>query len=422
MTTPTRSGVTQIARTGLSWLDIPDEPDLTRMRRETSVRLHAAMADQGVDALVLLGNGSVVYATGISWPLADAGLSHVERPVAIVLADDEHPHLFLPFREGAASETDLPADHLHGPVYLEFEEGVEQFAETLSGLVPAGATIGVDELTGAMRRAGDRLFPRPPVDAAPVVGAAKLVKTIDQISCLRRATQITEQAVSEIQAALAPGVRQIDLSAEFVRRAFELGASTNMFDSIWQVMPASKAEGTWTTTGDLALPLLTTERELQRGDVLWTDVSITYQGYCSDHGRTWIVGQDPTPRQQEQFDKWRQVVEAVLAVTRAGASCGDLGRAAIEANGGTPPWLPHFYLGHGIGSNAAEMPMIGTDLGQQWDDNFVFPAGMLLVFEPVIWEDGTGGYRGEEIVVITDDGWMPLTAYPYDPYEVSGGN
>ncbi|MDF2586089.1 MAG: peptidase [Mycobacterium sp.] len=422
MTTSTRSGVTQIARTGLSWLDIPDEPDLTRMRRETSVRLHAAMADQGVDALVLLGNGSVVYATGISWPLADAGLSHVERPVAIVLADDEHPHLFLPFREGAASETDLPADHLHGPVYLEFEEGVEQFAKTLSGLVPAGATIGVDELTGAMRRAGDRLFPRPPVDAAPVVGAAKLVKTIDQISCLRRATQITEQAVSEIQAALAPGVRQIDLSAEFVRRAFELGASTNMFDSIWQVMPASKAEGTWTTTGDLALPLLTTERELQRGDVLWTDVSITYQGYCSDHGRTWIVGQDPTPRQQEQFDKWRQVVEAVLAVTRAGASCGDLGRAAIEANGGTPPWLPHFYLGHGIGSNAAEMPMIGTDLGQQWDDNFVFPAGMLLVFEPVIWEDGTGGYRGEEIVVITDDGWMPLTAYPYDPYEVSGGN
>jgi Xaa-Pro aminopeptidase len=422
MTTSTRSGMTQIARTGLSWLDIPDEPDLTRMRRETSVRLHAAMADQGVDALVLLGNGSVVYATGISWPLADAGLSHVERPVAIVLADDEHPHLFLPFREGAASETDLPADHLHGPVYLEFEEGVEQFAKTLSGLVPAGATIGVDELTGAMRRAGDRLFPRPPVDAAPVVGAAKLVKTIDQISCLRRATQITEQAVSEIQAALAPGVRQIDLSAEFVRRAFELGASTNMFDSIWQVMPASKAEGTWTTTGDLALPLLTTERELQRGDVLWTDVSITYQGYCSDHGRTWIVGQDPTPRQQEQFDKWRQVVEAVLAVTRAGASCGDLGRAAIEANGGTPPWLPHFYLGHGIGSNAAEMPMIGTDLGQQWDDNFVFPAGMLLVFEPVIWEDGTGGYRGEEIVVITDDGWMPLTAYPYDPYEVSGGN
>ncbi|WP_304111578.1 Xaa-Pro peptidase family protein [Mycolicibacterium bacteremicum] len=422
MTAATVRGVTQIARTGYSFLEIPDEPDLDRMRREVSARLQAAMAEQGVDVLVLLGNSNVMYATGISWPLADAGLSHIERPVAVVLAGDEHPHLFLPFREGSASESGLPDDHLNGPVYLEFDEGVEDFARILRRLLPADATIAVDELTGAMRRAGSALFPTEPVDAAPVIGAAKLVKTIDQISCIRRACQITEQAVAEIQKSLAPGVRQIDLSAEFVRRTFELGATTNMFDSIWQVMPASKAAGTWTTTGDLALPLLTTEREVAEGDVLWTDVSIAYRGYCSDHGRTWIVGQDPTPAQQAQFDKWRTIVDAVLSVTRAGASCGDLGRAATAAAGGQQPWLPHFYLGHGIGTSAAEMPMIGTDLGQEWDDNFVFPAGMLLVFEPVVWEDGTGGYRGEEIVVVTEDGWMPLTAYPYDPYEVSGGN
>ena len=90
-----------------------------------------------------------------------------------------------------------------------------------------------------------------------------------------------------------------------------------------------------------------------------------------------------------------------------------------RATGGDKPWLPHYYLGHGIGTNAAEMPMIGTDLGQEWDDNFVFPAGMALVLEPVVWEDGTGGYRSEEIIVVTDDGWMPLTDYSYDPYEVT---
>jgi len=421
-TTSTGTGVTQIARTGYTWLDIPDEPDFDRLRREVGLRLHAAMADQGIDALVLLGNSNVMYATGISWPLADAGLSHVDRPVAIVLADDEHPHLFLPFREGAAQESAMPDDHLHGPVYLEFDEGVADFAKILAHLVPADSTVAVDELTGAMRRAGAALFATAPVDAAPVIGAAKLVKTIDQMACIRRACQITEQAVAEIQKSLVPGVRQIDLSAEFVRRTFELGATTNMFDSIWQVMPASRAEGAWTTTGDLALPLLTTEREVSQGDVLWTDVSIAYHGYCSDHGRTWIVGQDPTPAQQQQFDTWSRIVDAVLSVTKAGATCGDLGRAATAANNGTKPWLPHFYLGHGIGTSAAEMPMIGTDLGQSWDDNFVFPDGMLLVFEPVVWQDGTGGYRGEEIVVVTEGGWMPLTSYPYDPYEVSRGN
>lgn len=409
--------MTAFATAGSTALDIPDLPDRARMYRESGARLRSAMADNDVDALILLGNGSVVYATGASWPLLDAGLSHVERPVAIVLAGDEHPHLFMPFREGVMPDLRVPADHIHPPLYLEFDEGVEHLARVLADLVPTGATVAVDELTGAMRRAADRLFAGGlAVDAAPVIGAAKLVKTLDQIACIRKACRITEEAAADVQKSLAPGVRQIDLSAQFVRRAFELGATANMLEAIWQVMPASKAEGTWTTTGDLALPLLTTERELSSGDVLWTDVSITYTGYCSDFGRTWLVGDSPTSRQQDQFHKWRDILDAVLTVTKAGATSGDLARAAIAANGGRKPWLPHFYLGHGIGTNAAEMPMIGTDLGQEFDDNFVFPAGMVLVLEPVVWEDGTGGYRSEEIVVITEDGCTSLTDYPYAPY------
>lgn len=409
--------MTTFATSGAAALALPDLPDRRRMYREVGARLRAAMRESGVDALVLLGNGNVVYATGASWPLLDAGLSHVERPIAIVLADDEHPHLFMPSWEGAGSQSLLPEDHVHGPLYLEFDEGVEHFVGVLASLVAPGATIAVDEMTGAMRRASSRLFPAgPPSDAALVVGPAKLVKTLDQMSCIRHACRITEQAAAEVQQALVPGVRQIDLSARFVRRAFELGATANMLEAIWQVMPNSRADGVWTTTGDLALPLLTTERELVTGDVLWTDVSITYEGYCSDMGRTWLVGTDPTPRQQDQFLKWRSILDAVLAVTRAGATSGDLARAAITAAGGQKPWLPHFYLGHSIGTNAAEMPMIGTDLGEDFDDGFVFPAGMVLVLEPVVWEDGTGGYRSEEIVVITEDGYSSITDYPYTPY------
>jgi Xaa-Pro dipeptidase len=413
--------VTTFATSGSSVLEIPDTPDLARMYRECGARLRASMKEKGVDALLLLGNGNVVYAAGISWRLLDAGLSHVERPVALVLADDEHPHLFMPLREGSVSEASdcqIPDSHVHGPLYLEFDEGVEKLARVLAELVPAGAAVAVDELTGAMRRAAGTLFPSgPPSDAAQVVGPAKLVKTPDQISCIRTACRITEEAVTGVQKSLAPGVRQVDLSAAFVRRAFELGATANMLEAIWQVMPTTRnSGGVWTTTGDLALPLLTTERELAKGDVLWTDVSITFKGYCSDFGRTWLVDEEPSPRQQAQFAKWRDILDAVLAVTKAGATSGDLARAAIAANGGRKPWLPHFYLGHGIGTNAAEMPMIGTDLGQEFDDNFVFPAGMMLVLEPVVWENGTGGYRSEEIVVITEDGHQSITDYPYAPY------
>ncbi len=60
--------------------------------------------------------------------------------------------------------------------------------------------------------------------------------------------------------------------------------------------------------------------------------------------------------------------------------------------------------------------MIGTDLGQKFDEHFVLREGMVLVLEPVVWEDGTGGYRSEEVLVITEEGWIRLTNYPYDPY------
>src|ERR1700729_1537269 len=315
------SSTTSFLAAPSSALDIPESPDLERMRRETGARLRSAMADRGVDALLLLGNNSVVYATGVSWPLGDAGLPHVEPPVAVVPAGAPHPPLSLPFRERAPSESGLPADHLHGPVYLEFDEGVENFARALQDLVPAAAVIAVDELTGAMRRAQERLFRSGrPADAAPIVGAAKLIKTPDELACMRIACRITDTAMVDVQAALAPGIRQIDLSASFVRRAFELGAMASMLEPIWQVMPKHKADGVWTTHGDLALPLLTTERELAAGDVLWTDVSITYRGYCSDFGRTWVVGRDPSPRQQAQFDKWFEIISAVLGVVKAGAT------------------------------------------------------------------------------------------------------
>jgi Xaa-Pro aminopeptidase len=397
--------------------DIPDVPDIARMRRETGQKLRAAMARHGVDVLVLIGNSKVSYATGVSWPLGDSGLAHVDRPVAVVLAGDPEPHLFMPFREGAGPGPELAAGHLHDPVYLEYDEGAELFAAQLAELVPSGAVIAVDELTGAMRRIQHRLFPGGLVDAGRIVSAAKAVKTADEIACMRRALRITEEAIADVERALAPGVRQVDLSGRFVRRAFELGATANVLDPIWQVMPPSRAEGVWTIHGDLALPLLTTERELVRGDVLWVDVSVSWGGYCSDFGRTWVVGQDPSPRQRAQFRRWTEIVDAVHSVTRAGATGAELTKAAIEAHGdGTRPWVKHFYLGHGLGVDAAEMPFVGTDLGDQFDQSLVLEAGNILVLEPIVWEDGTGGYRAEEVMLITDDGYIMLSDYPFTPY------
>jgi Xaa-Pro dipeptidase len=396
---------------------IPPKPDLVRMRRERMGRMQAAMRDQGLDALVLLGNTNVVYATGAIWPLADSGRANFEQPVAVVLVDDEWPHLFSPMREDEQLMVDLPADHLHGPVYLDFDEGVELFASQLEGLLSANAVVALDEWTNALCREQSILFAKgPPVDGGRVISQAKATKTIDELSSMREALRITECAIADVQASIAPGVRQTDLTATFLRTIFEAGADANILDPIWQVMPERMADGPWTTTGDLACPLLSTERELAEGDVLWVDTGISYGGFHSDFGRTWIVGREPNAQQRAQFERWRAIRDAVLGVTTAGATASDLTAAAIDAAGGVKPWMPHFYLGHGLGIDSAEMPYVGSDIGEAFDASLVLAAGMVLVIEPIVWEDGAAGYRSEEVLLITEDGWEPMTDYSYDPF------
>jgi Xaa-Pro aminopeptidase len=390
------------------------------MQRDRMARLRAAMRQQGLDALVLLGNTNVVYATGAIWPLADSGRANFEQPVAVVLVDDEWPHLFTPMAPVLPWQEDrlgpeLPSDHVHGPVFLDFDEGVQQFASVLSGLVAGTGVIAVDEWTNALRREHS-FVPERPVDAGRVISQAKATKTPDELFFMREGLRITERAIADVQAKIAPGVRQTELTATFLRTIFEAGADANILDPIWQVMPTRMADGPWTTTGDLACPLLSTERELAEGDVLWVDTGISYGGFHSDFGRTWVVGREPDDRQRRQFEQWQAIMGAVLDVTRAGATAADLTAAAIEVAGGVKPWMPHFYLGHGLGIDSAEMPYVGSDIGEAFDASLALAEGMVLVLEPIVWDDGAAGYRAEEVLLITKDGWEPMTDYPYDPF------
>ena len=102
-----------------------------------------------------------------------------------------------------------------------------------------------------------------------------------------------------------------------------------------------------------------------------------------------------------------------LGVTRPGATARDLTRAA-EAVAGRRTWLTHLYLAHGTGTESAEPPFVGTDLGDEFDESVVLAPGMVLVLEPAIWDDGRGGFRAEQIVTVTEDGWRSLSELTWD--------
>ena len=374
-----------------------DALDLARMRRDRHRKVTDALEANGLAAAVLLGQQNIAYAVGALAPAADAARAAHRRMVAVVTADREPPHLYTAFADGVPPE--LPADHVHPQLPVEWPDG----AAALVDVLPDG-TIALDEYTMPLHAA---LQDRETTDAAALLSSCKVVKTPDELECIRRAQAINEQAIADVETRVCPGVRGTDLSGAFLRQVFELGASANTVDPIWQVMPARIADGPYSATGDVVFPTPTTGRSFAAGEVMWVDTGIDYHGYASDFGCTFVVG-GPTGRHRDQAVRWRAIVDRCLEVLAPGATAGDLVRAAC-ADEPRRPWLPHLYLAHGIGTNSAEMPLVGTDFGTGFDDGVVLAPGMVLVFEPVVWDDGQAGYRAEEIVAVTDDGYEYLS-------------
>jgi Xaa-Pro aminopeptidase len=373
--------------------------DLGRMRRDRIDKLQAAMAAAGVDTLVLCLQANVSYATGARVPTADHVRASWWRDVVVLERDDPWPHLYTEFPEGAPPE--LPNDHLHTAVEVEADGGAAELVEQLG----AGRTA-LDDAPFPLWQA---LARRDVLDGSLVLAPAKLTKTLDELECIRQAQAINERAMRAVRQAMAPGVQTTTLSGVFLREIYELGATANVVDPVFNVMPRSITDGPYSVTGDPVFPLPTRPRALERGEVLWIDTGISLNGYSSDFGATWVVGGEPDAQARSQFARWRDTVDRVLDVTKPGATGADLVRAAAERDG-TRPWLSYFYLAHGIGTDPAEMPLIGTDRGDEFDASIVLEPGMVLVLEPVIWDDGACGHRSEEIVAVAEGGYTWLSS------------
>ena len=371
------------------------------------------MRAAGVDAVVLLGPSNQQY-VGITRAFADAARVHHET-VSVLFGADGALHVWTPFPEGV---TDVDPGHVHRELPLEYEEGVDALLRAVREIVPGAKRIGFDELTSPMLAQLSFLLPDVEiVDAGVATGPARLCKTRDEIECMRHAQHINELAMYDVEAALRPGVRQNELSAILFQRAFELGITWSCIDPIWNITPPARALGTRTTNGDVGFPLASNDRFIREGDLVLPDTGLVWNGYHSDFGKTWICSVDPkpSPALRDCYRRWCDVIATAYAAIKPGRSCGDIARDVMTVE---PEFrLQQFYLAHGAGCDSAEPPFIGSELGFEYEDTVELVPGMTFVLEPVIWADGVGGYRSEEVVAVTDDGYERLSTYGYTPFE-----
>lgn len=388
--------------------------DIGRMLAERRARLSDAMREDGLDGVVLLGPANQLYA-GVAQPWADAGRT-LQETVVTIWSGKGVPFVWTGTPECLPS--DIPNSQRFPPLAVDYEEGIPALAGAIHLALPGARRVGIDEFTAPMMERLSSLIGQVEVcDAVPTLSRARLIKTRDEVECIREAHRINEVAVTDIYRALRPGVRQNELTALFLRRILELGADSTVIDPIWSITPPSTTSGPPTVFGDVAFPQASNDRFIREGDLIMSDTSISWNGYHSDFGKTWICTNNPRPSPELRacFDLWQELMDRVYGALRPGATSGDLVRAAASIEKKNA--LSHFYLAHGIGLSSAEAPLVGTDLGIEFDDSVVLEPGMVLVFEPVIWREGFGGYRSEEVVHVTADGYELLSTYGYEPFE-----
>jgi Xaa-Pro aminopeptidase len=244
------------------------------------------------------------------------------------------------------------------------------------------------------------------VAPTPVLAEIKAVKSDAEVALLRRAAALTDAAMEAIRLTLADGrphsERELALAAD--RAMLAGGADRTGYDSMVQSGPRSAY--------NLARP---TDRVVEPGDLVMTDIGARYRGYVADGGRGFTYG-------PASADK-REIVAAAAQAVEAGLAAARPGMLAMELNGVIQRALvatgyerysseaKGHGTGHGTGMDPEEeAPWIGPG------NRTVLQKNMVFTLKATITVPGVGGLRTERIVRLSEAGVEALDKYPMELY------
>ena len=226
--------------------------------------------------------------------------------------------------------------------------------------------------------------PRPElVTTTGIVEKLRAYKDEQELKLLARAVVIADQAMDQVSAAIEPGVTEAEVAWKLEVAMRERGAEAIAFDTIVAAGPNG------------ALPHHRAgDTVIQRGDAVVVDMGATFQGYCSDLTRTFIVG-EPDETFRRVYDtvlRAQTAAEAKVVAGMTGTETDAIAREII-ADAGYGDNFGH-SLGHGVGLAVHELPGVGPSSSEPLQD------GMVFTIEPGIYLSGWGGVRIEDMVVL----------------------
>jgi Xaa-Pro aminopeptidase len=215
----------------------------------------------------------------------------------------------------------------------------------------------------------------------------RAVKDQGELDLLTTACELSCRAFEELLPRIRPGLTERELATLLERRMVDMGAEAIAFDTI----VASGPNG--------ALPHHHPgERALEKGDLVTIDFGARVGGYHADMTRTVSLG-EPAQWQRDTYDLVARAQQAGMAAARPGAELMDVDAAARDLieDAGHGAHFKH-GLGHGVGLEVHEAPMLGYDSPGKLADR------VPVTIEPGVYLPGQGGVRIEDVILVGGDG------------------
>lgn len=367
--------------------------------RERIARLTRLMRQQGVDGAIFTAESNIAYFSGFR---SHAPWMTSARPnFMVVSASGQAALLGSGFVEPEMKRMSVAADvRVYGQA-----NGIplDQILDILREFGMAGGAIGMElgheqrldvshldyvKMTEAMRPA--RL-----IDISAMIWSLRMIKSRAEIDLIRKACDITGDAMRACFEAARPGMTERELGHVAATTMVNNGAERPGF-----VLVTSGAGNYHVMSGK------PTDRRLQVGDLLWMDMGAVYDGYWSDFCRTAYLGK-PQPHIDGDQNLITDVNAAAIDAVRIGAPMKNIAAAAIDQfrKHGMEVKLGQGRIGHGIGLMSTEPPNLAAF------DETLCEDGLVFTIEPRFVREH-GLFNCEEIVAVTASGAELLTTTP----------
>ena len=269
----------------------------------------------------------------------------------------------------------------------------------------AGATsVGLDPTTTSQAE-WTRLAADVTLETTPsLVGLRRQIKDDAEIERMTAAAAAADAALVEVEPMLFDTVdspvTEADIRDELEYRMRRHGADDRSYETIVASGPDHAARPHHDAT----------RRTIVEGDTVIIDVGALVDGYHSDMTRSYVIG-EPTDQQREIYALVEAAQRAGIQALGSGVEAKAVDSACRDlfTEAGYADWYLH-GTGHGVGLVIHESPFHSQASEE------VLVTGNVVTVEPGLYRVGFGGFRVEDLLVVTETGSRPLTHTPPRPF------